>query len=150
MKSRIEIYQTDQQTIEVRLDSAQDTVWLNQGQLVDLFQRDQSVISRHVRNVFKDGELDKESNMQKMHIALSDKPVAYYSLDVIISVGYRVKSPQGAKFRRWATSRLKELLLQGYTVNQHRFEQNADALRQALSLIEKTAQSPDLTAESGS
>ena len=150
MNSRIEIYQTEQQTIEVRLDSAQDTVWLSQGQLVDLFQRDQSVISRHVRNVFKDGELDKASNMQKMHIALSDKPVAYYSLDVIISVGYRVKSSQGVKFRRWATRRLKEVLLQGYTLNQHRFEQNADALRQALSLIEKTAQSPELTAESGS
>ena len=150
MNNAIEIYQADEGAIEVRLDGEHDTVWLSQTQLVALFQRDQSVISRHVRNVFKDGELTRESNMQKMHIADSDKPVAFYSLDVIISVGYRVKSPQGVRFRRWATQRLKEHLLQGYTLNQHRFEQNAEALRQALALIEKTAQSPELTAEAGS
>ena len=144
------IYQEDGCEVEVRLDSTNDTVWLSQAQLVTLFERDQSVISRHVRNLFKEGELDEQSNMQKLHIAISDKPVAFYSLDVIISVGYRVKSPQGVKFRRWATARLKEHLIQGYTLNKHRFEQNADALRQALSLIEKTAQSPALSAEAGS
>ncbi|RPA66846.1 hypothetical protein EF405_18850 [Cyclobacteriaceae bacterium YHN15] len=87
-------YQSDEiaEHIEVRLED--DTVWLSQDQLSLLFQRDQSVISRHIRNVFKEGELDKKSNMQKMHIPNSDKPVVYYNLDVIISVGYRVKSNQ--------------------------------------------------------
>jgi len=108
------------------------------------------VISRHVRNVFKEGELEEESNMQKMHIANSDKPVAFYSLDVIISVGYRVKSPQGVRFRQWATQRLKDYLLQGYAIDQHRFDHNADELKQAIALIQKAAQSPELTAEAGS
>lgn len=150
MTSIIEIYETDAQTIEVRLDREQDTVWLNQAQLGRLFERDQSVISRHVRNLFAEEELDSASNMQKMHIANSDKPVAFYSLDVIISVGYRVKSPQGVKFRRWATQRLKEYLLQGYTLNQQCFEKNAHALQQALLLIQKTAQSPELSVEASS
>ena len=77
-----------------------------------LFQRDQSVISRHIRNVFNEKELDEKSNMQKMHIANSDKPVSFYNLDVIISVGYRVKSIQGTQFRQWATQRLKNYLVQ--------------------------------------
>ena len=120
MSNEILIHKTDNQQIEVRLDGAKDTVWLSQAQLVDLFERDQSVISRHVRNVFKDGELEQECNMQKMHIASSDKPVALYSLDVIISVGYRVKSAQGVRFRQWATQRLKDYLVQGYAINQQR------------------------------
>ena len=118
--------------------------------MVNLFERDQSVISRHVRNVFKEGELEKESNMQKMHIANSDKPVAFYSLDVIISVGYRVKSPQGVRFRQWATQRLKEYLIQGYTLNQQRFDKNAEELQQAIALIQKAPKSPVMTAEAGS
>ena len=93
-----------------------------------LFARDQSVISRHTRNVFKDGELPVEGNMQKVHIAGSDKPVTLYSLDVIISVGYRVKSPQGVRFRQWPTRLLKEHLVKGYTLNRQRFEQNASEL----------------------
>ena len=115
--------------IEVQFES--DTAWLTQGQIVKLFERDQSVISRHINNVFKEGELDKESNMQKMHIANSDKPVEFYSLDVIISVGYRVKSKQGTQFRQWATSRLKDYLIQGYAVNQKRLDQ----LQKTIELI---------------
>jgi hypothetical protein len=102
--------------IEVRL--IENTVWLNQEQLSRLFHRDQSVISRHIRNVFKEGELDEKSNMQKMHIPDSDKPVAYFNLDVIISVGYRVKSKQGTQFRIWATNVLRDYLLKGYVINQ--------------------------------
>ncbi len=92
MKNEIIIYQSGElvQHIEVRLD--EDTVWLSQEQLAHLFQRNQSVISRHIRNVFLEEELVEESNMQKMHIANSDKPVTFYNLDVIISVGYRVNS----------------------------------------------------------
>jgi hypothetical protein len=79
-------------------------------QLVVFFDRDQSVISRHIRNVCKEGELEEECNMQKMHIPNSDKPVTFYNLDVIISVGDRVKSQRGTQFRQWATQRLKEYL----------------------------------------
>ncbi|MCO5278723.1 MAG: virulence RhuM family protein [Saprospiraceae bacterium] len=116
--NEIILYQADElpERIEVRV--GEETVWLNQDQLSTLFQRDQSVISRHIRNVFKEGELDEKSNMQKMHIANSDKPVVYYNLDVIISVGYRVKSKQGTQFRIWATHVLREYLLKGYAINQ--------------------------------
>jgi len=145
----IEIYQTNDGQIQVEVHFEQDTVWLSQAQMVDLFGRDQSVVSRHIRNAIGDGEVCEKSNMQKMHIANSDRPVAFYDLEVIISVGYRIKSPQGVQFRRWATRRLKELLLQGYTINQQRFEQNAATLQQALKLIEKTAKSPDLTLDAG-
>jgi hypothetical protein len=96
----------------------EDTVWLTQAQMVELFERDQSVISRHINNVFKEKELGKESNMHFLHIANVDRPVAFYSLDVIISVGYRVKSQHGTQFRIWATSVLREHLLKGYTIKQ--------------------------------
>lgn len=109
-------------------------MWISQDQMVSLFQRDQSVISKHISNVFKENELDSKSNMQKMHIANSDKPVAYYSLDVIISVGNRVKSRQGSQFRIWATQRLKEFLVQGYSINQNRLSE----LQQTVPLIQKS------------
>ncbi len=127
MKNSIQIYENEGHQVEVRLDGEHNTVWLAQAQMVDLFERDQSVISRHVRNVFKEEELEKESNMQKMHITNSDKPVAFYSLDVVISVGYRVNSKKGTQFRIWATQRLKEYLVQGYAINQQRFDKNADS-----------------------
>jgi len=97
----IAIYEAEPGTFEVRVK--EETVWLTQAQMAELFQRDQSVISRHIRNVFDKGELERETNMQKMHIASSDKPVVEFSLDIIISVGYRVKSQQGVRFRQWAT-----------------------------------------------
>lgn len=102
MKDEIVLYRPDElnEHIEVRIE--EETVWLTQEQMVHLFQRDQSVISRHISNVFKEGELGEKSNMQKMHIPNSDKPVVYYNLDVIISVGYRVKSKRGTQFRQWA------------------------------------------------
>ncbi len=88
--SEITIYQTDNGTVEVRLE--QETVWLRQEQMSQLFGRERSVITKHLRNVFAEGELGEESNVQNLHIAGSDKPVKFYNLDVIISVGYRVKS----------------------------------------------------------
>ncbi len=130
MKSEIILYRPDElaEHIEVRIND--ETVWLSQEQIVQLFQRDQSVISRHIRNVFNEGELDEKSNMQKMHIANSDKLVALYNLDVIISVGYRVKSKQGTQFRIWANKILKDYLLKGYVINNrmNRLEDNVEAL----------------------
>lgn len=143
----IAIYEAEPGTFEVRVK--EETVWLTQAQMAELFQRDQSVISRHIRNVFDEGELERETNMQKMHIASSDKPVAEFSLDVIISVGYRVKSQQGVRFRQWASRVLKEHLTRGYTINRLRFEENARELEAALQLVRKAAAAPALDAQAG-
>ncbi|MBO7124278.1 MAG: virulence RhuM family protein, partial [Bacteroidales bacterium] len=120
-KSEIILYQPNETvSLEVRMES--ETVWLSQAQMAELFGKDQSVIARHISNVFKEGEQEKESNMQILHNTLSKyKPTTLYSLDVIISVGYRVKSQRGVLFRKWANSVLREYLLRGYAVN-HRFE----------------------------
>ena len=141
------ISQDGQARLEVALE--QETVWLSQAQMCDLFGRDQSVISRHVRNVFKEGELPQESNMQKVHIAGSDKPVALYSLDVIISVGYRVKSQRGVQFRQWATSVLKQHLVQGYTLNQKRLAERGIEFEQALNLLSRTLNNQGLVSPEG-
>ena len=107
-------------SLEVRLEN--ETVWLSQAQMTELFQKDQSVIARHIKNIFIEKELETESNMQILHNTISKfKPTTLYSLDVVISVGYRVKSIRGTEFRRWANKVLKEYLLKGYAVNQ-RFE----------------------------
>lgn len=127
--------------LDVRLE--RETVWLSQAQLVALFQRDQSVISRHVRNVFMEGELPEEGNMQKMHIAGSDKPVIFYNLDVIISVGYRVKSKRGTQFRIWATNVLRQHLVRGYTVHERRLKE----LNQAVRVIADVAQRRPLSSD---
>lgn len=116
-KGEIVMYQPDE-TIRLEVRVEDETVWLTQPQISALFLRDRTVINRHINKVFKEGECDKESNVQKMHIPNSDKPIMYYSLDVIISVGYRVKSLNGTKFRKWANAVLKQYLLKGYAVNQ--------------------------------
>ncbi len=138
---------------EVRMDVRfdQETVWLTQAQMVELFGRDQSVLSRHLRNVFTDGELPSEGNMQKMHTASADKPTTLYSLDVIISVGYRVKSRRGVQFRQWATRLLREHLMRGYTVNQTRLaERGLLEARQTLDLLARTLQNQSLVDSTGS
>ena len=112
MENQVELYQS-QDGINLTIQFANETVWLSQEQLALLFERDQSVISKHIKNVFIEGELDRESNMQKMHIANSDKPVALYNLEVVISLGYRVKSIRGTQFRQWATKRLTDYLVEG-------------------------------------
>ena len=112
-RNEIVVYQPDETTrLDVRLE--EDTVWLTQGQMTDLFERDRTVITRHINNVFAEGELDEKSNVHFLHIPFSDKPIKVYSLNVIISVGYRVKSPRGTQFRIWATNVLREYLLRGY------------------------------------
>lgn len=122
MENQVEIYQSiDGIVLNVHL--ASETVWLSQIQLSELFSRHTSVISRHIANIFAEEELVKESNLHFLQIANSDKPVTLYSLDVIISVGYRVKSIQGTQFRQWATKRLKEFLIEGISINEKRLEQ---------------------------
>ena len=115
--NEIILYQPDSTVkLEVRLEN--ETVWLTQQQMSDLFERDRTVITRHINNVFKDNELEEKSNVHFLHIANSDKPIKLYSLDVIISVGYRVKSQRGTLFRQWANKVLKDYLLRGYSINQ--------------------------------
>ena len=151
----IEIYQAQDGTTQVEVRFEKDTVWLSLQQMADLFGRDKSVISRHLRNIYSDGELDRKSTVAKnATVQIEGKRqinriIEYYNLDVIISVGYRVNSLLGTKFRIWATARLKEYLTQGYAINQQRLKQNAHELEQALALIQKTANSSALTLESG-
>lgn len=124
--------------LEVRVEN--ETVWLTQAQMAKLFNKDQSVIARHIKNVFKERELQQEGNMQILHNTLSKfKPTAIYSLDVIISVGYRVRSFRGTQFRRWANQVLKEYMLKGYAINQRKMAtdlQIVDRLHEQRQLIE--------------
>ena len=120
MKNEIILFENQDVKLEVNMNG--ETVWLTQDQMAKLFGKDRTVITRHINNIFKDGELEEKSNVQKMHIANSDKPVSLYSLDVIISIGYRVKSQNGVIFRKWANKVLKDYLLKGYAVNQKRLE----------------------------
>lgn len=111
--AEIVIYEGAEARVEVRVE--RETVWLTQEQMSVLFGRERSVITKHIRNVFAEGELDEKSNVQNMHIAGSDKPVKFYNLDVIISVGYRVKSSRATRFRQWATRVLREHLTRGFS-----------------------------------
>ncbi len=125
--------------VEVRFEG--DTLWLSQDQMTRIFERDRSVITKHINNIFCDAELDKKSNVQILHIANSDKPVKLYGLDVALAVGYRVNSKRGIQFRQWATRVLREHLLQGFTLNQFRLaELGITEAQQALELLTRTLQ----------
>ena len=148
----IKIYTAEdgQTRIDVRFE--QDTVWLSQAQMVELFEKNKRTVSEHIRNIFRENELEENSVVRKFRTTAGDGKsynVKHYNLDVVISVGYRVKSQRGTQFRIWATRRLKEYLVQGYTLNQQRFDKNAAELQQALALIQKAAQSPEITAAAG-
>ncbi len=154
-KAPIVIYDTADQAVEVRLDAARDTVWLSQRQMAELFGKDVRTVNEHLRNVFAEGELLREETIRDFRIVRQEgrrevaRSVEHYNLDVIISVGYRVKSQQGTRFRQWATRILREHLTQGWTLNQQRFETNARELEAALALVRKAAQSPTLDTQSG-
>ena len=120
MATEIMIFETKDNEIKLTVPVENETVWLTQAQMTELFQVDRTVITRHVNNVFKENELIRESNVQKMHIPNSDRPVQLYSLEVIISVGYRVKSNRGVEFRQWANRVLKQYIMQGYAINEKR------------------------------
>ena len=150
--NEILIYATDGGAVEVRLDSRRETLWLSLNQIAALFDRDKSVISRHLRNVFKDEELERSAVVAKNATTAEDGKtyqVEYFNLDAILSVGYRVNSVQGTRFRQWATRTLREHLTRGYTLNRQRFESNARELEAALQLVRKAAQSPELHADMG-
>ena len=122
MKEKNEIVLFENQSVKLEVNMKDETVWLTQQQMSELFEKDRTVITRHINNIFKEGELEEKSNVHFLHIANSDKPVKVYNLDVIISVGYRVKSQNGILFRRWANKILKDYMLKGYAINQKRLE----------------------------
>lgn len=133
MNNSIEIYHSQDGSVQLNVKLENETVWLSANQMAMLFDRDAKTIRKHINNVFADGELAKESNTHFLRVANSDKPVPFYNLDVIISVGYRVKSQQGVQFRRWATSVLKQYLIKGYAINQQikldRYNELKDVVR---------------------
>ena len=118
------IYQAEDGKIKIETRLENETVWLTQEQMAQLFQRERSVITKHLKNIFEEQELDEKSNVQILHISGADRPIKFYNLDVIISVGYRVKSLQGTRFRQWASTRLKEYLIKGFTMNDELLKQN--------------------------
>lgn len=121
-KTELIIYQSKNGDIKLDVSLKDETVWLTANQMALIFNRDEKVIRKHINNVFNDGELDKENNTQKMRVDGVKQFVSYYSLDVIISVGYRVKSLEGVRFRKWATERIKEYIIKGYTMDDERLK----------------------------
>ena len=154
-QNSIEIYQTKDGQTQVELRLEKNTFWLSQAQMATLFDKDSDTIGLHLKHIYQEGELEEKATTEQSSVVRQEgkrqvkRHIKFYNLDAIISVGYRVNSKKGTQFRIWATARLKELLLQGYSLHQQRFEQNATALQQALKLIEKTAKSPDLTLDAG-
>ncbi|SHE61167.1 Fic/DOC family protein [Ferrithrix thermotolerans DSM 19514] len=148
--SEIVIYEGGEVRVEVRVEH--ENVWLSLQQLAALFGRDKSVISRHLRNIFASGELDRDAVVAKNATTAADGKtylVEYFNLDVIISVGYRVNSTHATRFRQWATRVLRNHLTQGYSLDRQRFEHNAAELEAALALVKKAAAGETLTAELG-
>ena len=121
-KTELIIYESKNGDIKLDVSLKDETVWLTANQMALIFNRDEKVIRKHINNVFNDGELDKENNTQKMRVDGVKQFVSYYSLDVIISVGYRVKSLEGVRFRKWATERIKEYIIKGYTMDDERLK----------------------------
>jgi prophage maintenance system killer protein len=149
----IAIYEVPGGAVEVRLTG--DTVWLNLNQMAELLDRDKSVISRHLNNIFREGEVEKEATVaffatvqQEGERSIS-RQIPHYNLDAILSVGYRVNSRQGTRFRQWSNRVLKEHLTRGYTLNRQRFEDNARELEAALALVRKASGSDALTTDQG-
>ena len=134
-ENKIIIYQTEdgQTQIDVRLEN--ETVWLTTAQMAMLFDREESNIRRHVINVFKEGELERENNVQKIHVNGVKKLVPFYDLDVIISVGYRVKSKRGTDFRIWARKILKQFLIKGFAINDRIRQEQIGELRQLVQVV---------------
>ena len=142
--------------VSIQTTLEKETVWLSQAQMADLFGKERSVITKHIRNAMQEGEIDDKSNVHFLHIPHSDKPVAFYNLDVIISVGYRVKSQRGVEFRRWATTVLRDYMLKGFALNRERLKtlgqvvsilkraENSLDARQVLSVVERYTAALDL------
>ena len=122
-ENQIVLFESNDQEVTIPVNLVSQTVWLTQAQMAQLFDRSIGVVSRHIKNVFAEGELEQKSNLHILQKSSSDRPITLYSLDVIISVGYRVKSQRGVEFRRWATNVLHRYIIQGHVENERRLEQ---------------------------
>ena len=157
-QNKIVIYQTQDGKTSIDVKLEQDTVWLTANQMSLLFDKDEKTIRKHINNVFKEGEVDKDNNTQKMRVVVVKQSVAVYTLDVIISVGYRVNSRRATTFRRWATNILKEYLIRGIAINDNRLKQLGEAIKilkrttdqldakQGLAVVEQYTMALDLAA----
>ncbi len=152
---QIEIYQTDDGQMQIQVRLEKDTLWLSQAQMSELFGKSSDNIGLHLKNIYKTGELDQFSTTEESSVVRQEgkrqvrRKIKFYNLDAIISVGYRVNSIKGTQFRIWATQRLKEYLVKGYSINKKRFDQNAVELQQAMALIQKAALSPSMETDMG-
>jgi len=149
---QIQIFTSEDGQAHLEVTLEQETVWLSLDQMTNLYGRDKSVISRHIRNIFLEGELEREPVVAKNATTAADGKiyqVEYYNLDVIISVGYRVKSQRGVQFRKWATQVLKDYLVQGYTLNQRRLTERGIEFEQAVNLLSRTLTNQGLVSTEG-
>ncbi|HLR86820.1 MAG TPA: virulence protein RhuM/Fic/DOC family protein [Wenzhouxiangella sp.] len=152
MNNPIEIYRTEDGELELSVSLEQETVWLTQNQMCELFGRERSVITKHINNVFREGELERDAVCAKFARTASDGKryqTRHYNLDVIISVGYRVRSQRGVQFRQWATHTLKQHLVKGYTLNQRRLQEQGVEFEQALALLSTTLKNQQLVSDEG-
>ncbi|OGI60529.1 death-on-curing protein [Candidatus Nomurabacteria bacterium RIFCSPHIGHO2_01_FULL_37_25] len=136
IQNNIVIYQAKNGAIELRGDFKKETIWATQAQIAKAFQTDRSVVTKHIKNILKDREIDGKSNVQKMHITNSDKPVNVYSLDIILAVGYRTNSKRAMEFRKWATKIIREHIVKGYTINRKQIGNNYDAFMKSVGDIQ--------------
>lgn len=152
---KVVVYEASDGEVRVDVRLERETVWLSLMQMTDLFARDKSVISRHLRNIFESGELDREATVAKNATVQREgdreviREIEYFNLDAILSVGYRINSLRGTQFRIWATRTLREHLVRGYTLHRERLEQNARELEAALTLVRRTAAGGALTTDEG-
>jgi len=151
-KGEIIIYKTSKNEVDLKVRFENETVWLTQMEIAELFGKERTVITKHIKNIFADKEINLKSNVQKMHIANSDKPVEFYSLDVILAVGYRTNSARAIHFRKWATSVLKKYLLQGYTINEKRLleaREKFNELQTVISFLREKSKKELLNGQAG-
>ena len=151
-KGEIIIYKTSKNEVDLKVRFENETVWLTQMEIAELFGKERTVITKHIKNIFADKEINLKSNVQKMHIANSDKPVEFYSLDVILAVGYRTNSARAIHFRKWATSVLKKYLLQGYAINEKRLleaREKFQELQTAISFLQEKSKKELLSGQAG-
>ena len=142
--SEIVIYEDG--NVELKATVKSESIWLKQNEIAKLFDKDRTVITRHINNILKDNEVDEKSNVQKMHIANSDKPVKFYSLDIVLAVGYRTNSAKAIKFRQWATKVLKDYIVKGYVLNQKRLQkQKLQELENTINLIKQSMNQRELS-----
>lgn len=129
MANSIVLFESADHEVQLDVEFDGETVWLVQRQIAELFGKDRTVITRHINNIFRQGELDRESNVQFLHIPSSDRPISVYGLDVVLSVGYRVNSKRGIEFRRWATNVLRRYIIDGHAENERRLRQLGQVAR---------------------